>query len=162
MGKEIERKFLVVNDRYKEGAKRIYCRQGYICSDVKHIVRVRVNDQKAFITIKGELEGIARAEYEYSIPVSDAEEMLEMLCKKPLIEKTRFKVGHKGFLWEVDEFYGDNEGLVIAEIEIKEEKIEFPKPEWLGEEVTQDMRYYNSNLIKNPYKNWKQKNRKSI
>ncbi|MGE5474079.1 MAG: CYTH domain-containing protein [Ignavibacteriales bacterium] len=156
MGKEIERKFLVSSDRYKEGANAAYFKQGYICSDINHVVRIRVNGQKAFITIKGELKGTARAEYEYSIPVNDALEMLETLCEKPLIEKTRFKVDYKGFLWEVDEFYGDNEGLIIAEIELKEENTEFPKPDWLGEEVTQDMRYYNSNLAKNPYRAWKE------
>ena len=155
MGKEIERKFLVFSDRYKEESKGIYCKQGYICSDPKRIVRVRINNQKAYITIKGELKGATRPEYEYPIPVNDAEEMLDMLCEKPLIEKARYKVDYKGFLWEIDEFYGENDGLILAEIEIDNESCNFPKPEWVGEEVTQDMRYYNSNLIKNPYKNWK-------
>jgi len=157
MAKEIERKYLVLNDKYKENLNGIYCKQGYISIDPKRIVRVRINDQNAYITVKGELKGITRAEYEYSIPVNDAEEMLERLCYKPLVEKRRYKVGYKGFLWEVDEFYGDNEGLVIAEIELDKEGTDFPKPEWLGKEVTQDMRYYNSNLIKNPFKNWDKK-----
>ncbi|MGE5329710.1 MAG: CYTH domain-containing protein [Deltaproteobacteria bacterium] len=155
MAKEIERKFRVLSDKYKENLNGVYCKQGYISTDLKRIVRVRINDQKAYITVKGELRGSTRAEYEYPIPVNDAEEMLEMLCKKPLIEKIRYKIDYKGFLWEVDEFYGENEGLIIAEIELDEEGTDFPKPEWLGKEVTDDMRYYNSNLIKSPYKDWK-------
>jgi len=154
MGKEIERKFLVLSDKFRDNFEGTLYKQGYISSDPQHIVRVRITAKEAYITLKGELKGVTRAEYEYPIPVNDANEILDILCEKPLIEKTRYKVDYKGFLWEIDVFHGDNEGLVIAEIELANEEVDFHKPEWLGVEVTQDMRYYNSNLIKNPYNNW--------
>ena len=155
MGKEIERKFLVKNDSYKKASQAFLYRQGYICTDKERVVRIRVYDNKGFITIKGENVGISRAEYEYEIPYNDAEEIINNLCYKPIIEKIRCKFEFQGFVWEVDEFHGENEGLIVAEIELSDENQAFSKPAWVGEEVTDDHRYSNANLVKNPYKNWR-------
>jgi len=155
MPTEIERKFLVVSEDYKKFGQRIVIRQGFLSTEKERVVRVRVAGEKAYVTIKGISKGAVRAEFEYEIPGEDAQFMLDHLCRKPLIEKTRYKVYYEGFTWEVDEFYGDNEGLVVAEIELESEEQVFPKPEWLGEEVTSDPRYYNANLVKHPYREWK-------
>jgi len=152
---EIERKFLVKNHDWKKNAESRVFRQGYLCNDNEKTVRVRVAGETAFITIKGKAQHISRAEFEYSIPVEDALYMLHTLCEKPLIEKTRYYVPYKGLMWEVDEFEGDNSGLVIAEVELTNEHQEVPLPSWVGNEVTGDERYYNANLVRNPYKNWK-------
>jgi len=117
-------------------------------------VRVRTIDDKGFLTIKGVTVGAARAEYEYEIPAREADEMLTNLCEKPLIEKNRYKIKAGEVTWEVDEFFGDNEGLVVAEVELATEDQTFEKPAWVGAEVTGDPRYFNSNLTKNPFKNW--------
>lgn len=154
MGKEIERKFLVKNTCYKQLAEGILYKQGYICSEPDRVVRVRVIGSKGFITIKGKASGFSRPEYEYEIPINDADEMIGSLCDKPIIEKYRYEIRYRGFTWEVDEFLGDNQGLVIAEIEIENEAVQFPIPEWIEAEVTGDPLYYNSNLIKKPYKTW--------
>ncbi|MFZ5985562.1 MAG: CYTH domain-containing protein [Bacillota bacterium] len=154
MGKEIERKFIVNSDIYKQLSNGVFYKQGYLNSKMERTVRVRIYDNKSFITVKGEATGAVRREYEYEIPVDDANEMLDFLCEKPVIEKTRYKYVYEGFTWEIDVFLGDNEGLVIAEIELEDENTHFKKPCWVGEEVTGDPKYFNSNLIKNPYKHW--------
>ena len=152
---EIERKFLLKNDDYKRFSQGIIIKQGYICSENDRVVRVRIYGEKAFITIKNATIGFSRDEFEYEIPFDDAEKMLKCVCQQPIIEKLRYKVEFEGFLWEVDEFLGENEGLVVAEIELEKEDQEFLKPDWIAQEVTNDVRYYNANLFKNPYKEWK-------
>lgn len=155
MGIEIERKFLVVNDDYREKGKGVRFRQGYLSTIKERVVRVRIIGQQGFLTIKGVNVGAVRPEFEYEIPVDDATIMLEKLCERPTLDKIRYQVKYRGFIWEVDEFLGENAGLVVAEIELADEKQTIIKPEWVGEEVTGDPRYFNSNLIKAPYKSWK-------
>ena len=155
MGREIERKFLVKSSEFKQLAKGVLYRQGYLSSDPKRTVRVRVCRDKGYITIKGLSEGAARPEYEYQIPFDEADEMINSLCEKPIIEKFRYKYVYEGFTWEIDEFLGENEGLVIAEIELETEDTLFTKPEWVGDEVTGDARYFNSSLSSMPYKCWR-------
>ena len=154
MGEEIERKFLVRekiwHNQVKEG--QVY-RQGYLNSAKERTVRVRIANNKGYLTVKGLTRGATRLEFEYEIPVEDAEKLLG-LCEKPLIEKTRFKIEYGGFIWEVDEFFGENEGLILAEIELDSEEQTFPKPDWLAEEVTDDPRYFNANLVQHPYSEW--------
>ena len=154
MGKEIERKFLIKGDDWKKNSKEVLFRQGYLSTVKERTVRVRTIDNKGFLTIKGITVGATRAEYEYEISVSDANEMLDSLCEKPIIEKTRTKIEYKGLIWEIDKFFGENEGLIVAEVELVSEDQQPEIPEWIGEEVTGDPRYFNSNLIKNPFKNW--------
>lgn len=154
MGIEIERKFLLKDDSYLDLAKGIRCRQGYIFSDQNKTVRVRTMDAHGFLTIKGATATLAKMEYEYEIPLTDAEELLDTLCQKPLIEKTRYKIPFEGFTWEVDHFFGENEGLVIAEIELEAENQPFTKPDWIGKEVTGDPRYFNARLAVTPYSTW--------
>jgi CYTH domain-containing protein len=117
-------------------------------------VRVRTVDAAGYLTIKGMSHGAARAEYEYEIPVADADELLDSLCERPLIEKTRYRVEHGGLVWEIDEFDGDNRGLVVAEVELKSADQAIVKPAWLGEEVTADRRYFNASLVEHPYTKW--------
>ncbi|KAF1080508.1 MAG: Adenylate cyclase [Candidatus Rifleibacterium amylolyticum] len=155
MGKEIERKYLVKSTEWKNLAKGTSYRQGYLSTVKERTVRVRTIDDKGFLTIKGITVGASRAEYEYEIPAADANAMLSNLCEKPLIEKNRYKIAHAGLTWEVDEFFGDNNGLIVAEVELTSENQKIELPAWIGEEVTSDPRYFNSNLTKNPYKNWK-------
>jgi CYTH domain-containing protein len=150
---EIERKYLVTNNNYKSGTP-IRISQGYICSEENRVVRVRIKGDKAYLTIKNATIGFARNEYEYEISVADAEAMLHNTCQQPIIDKTRYILEYKGFIWEVDEFHGDNEGLVVAEIELENKNQQFELPDFIGEEVTDDARYYNACLFKNPYKNW--------
>lgn len=150
---EIERKYLVTNNNYKSGTP-IRISQGYICSEENRVVRVRIKGDKAYLTIKNATIGFARNEYEYEIPVADAKAMLHNTCQQPIIDKTRYILEYKGFIWEVDEFHGDNEGLVVAEIELENKNQQFELPDFIGEEVTDDARYYNACLFKNPYKNW--------
>ncbi|MBQ8021306.1 MAG: CYTH domain-containing protein [Bacteroidales bacterium] len=158
MNLEIERKFLVLDDRFKKEAVRsVRIRQGYIAHDSGRTVRVRIAGDKGYLTIKGpSLDGISRQEWEREIPLQDAEDLFP-LCKPGAIDKTRYiiPVPDTGRKWEVDEFYGNNEGLVMAEIELGAPEEPFDKPDWLGEEVTGDRRYYNAQLCLNPYKNWK-------
>ena len=154
MGKEIERKFLVVGNQFKKLAKGIFYRQGFLCLENDNTVRIRIIEKNAFLTIKSKTRGISRLEFEYEIPFDEANEMLEKLCGKQ-IEKLRYTIELKGFMWEIDEFLGENKGLVIAEIELESEDQFFKKPSWIGEEVSKDLRFYNSQLVKNPYKNWK-------
>jgi adenylate cyclase len=155
MGIEIERKFLLTGTSWKHLAPGTSYRQGYLNSTKERTVRVRTIDDKGFLTIKGISVGATRVEYEYEIPAVDAKKLLDDLCEKPIIEKSRYKITHAGFVWEIDEFFGENEGLVVAEIELESEDQTFAKPEWVGEEVTGDPRYFNSNLIKNPFTKWK-------
>lgn len=155
MAQEIERKFLVKGD-YKQHAKKKTCIvQAYLSSVTERTVRVRIKGDKGFITIKGisNASGVSRYEWEKEIPVSEVEELLE-LCEPGVIDKTRFLVYVGKHTFEVDEFYGDNEGLTVAEVELSDENEVFEKPEWLGEEVTGNPKYFNSMLMKNPYKNW--------
>lgn len=156
MAREIERKFLVCGD-YKSHAKmnaRIV--QGYLSSVPQRTVRVRTKGERAYLTIKGEGDerGISRYEWEREIPFDEAVELLE-LCESGTIDKTRYVIRHGGHVFEVDEFHGRNEGLTVAEIELESEDEPFDRPDWLGEEVTGDDRYYNAMLTKNPYKEWK-------
>ena len=154
MGMEIERKFLLTNDGWRKLAEGVYYRQGYLNRDKERTVRVRTINKKGFLTIKGIARGALRAEYEYEIPYKDGCEMLENLAEKPIIEKKRYTIDYKGFTWEIDEFCGNNRGLVVAEIELSSEDQHFQKPEWIGEEVTDDPRYFNSSLVKHPYAAW--------
>ncbi|MES2260532.1 MAG: CYTH domain-containing protein [Pseudomonadota bacterium] len=154
MGVEIERKFLVTHDAWKQLGHPALLRQGYLSSDPQRVVRVRIEDDQAMLTIKGKNVGASRGEWEYPIPLADAQEFLDKLCQRPIIEKYRRRIPYAGFVWEVDEFLGVNAGLVVAEIELPAEDQAFDKPDWVGEEVTHDARYLNSNLIKHPYSNW--------
>lgn len=155
MSVEIERKFLLKNDAWRTKVQTSnIIRQGYLAPLDTSSVRVRIEGDKANINIKSATIGISRLEYEYAIPMKDAIEMLEKLCPTPQIHKTRHCIPIAGHIWEIDEFYDDNEGLVVAEIELKHENEVFEKPEWIAEEVSHDARYYNVNLIKHPYKLW--------
>ena len=153
MALEIERKFLLKEDTWRSEQGTRY-RQGYLNSVKERTVRVRTIGDKGYLTIKGASRGPVRTEYEYEIPVAEAEAMLDGLCEKPLIEKKRYKIEFKGLIWEVDEFFGENQGLIVAEVELEKEDQAFLKPEWVGEEVTGDPKYFNANLIHNPYQNW--------
>ncbi|MBA3005170.1 MAG: CYTH domain-containing protein [Proteobacteria bacterium] len=154
MGTEIERKFLLTGDGWRDMAVGIEYRQGYLGLDKERTVRVRIAGDQAFLTIKGKTNGISRMEYEYPIPVEDASILLAELCEQPIIEKKRYKISYQGFVWEVDEFFGKNEGLLVAEIELEEEGQEFEKPPWVGMEVSSDRRYCNASLVKNPFSGW--------
>ncbi len=155
MAQEIERKFLVKGDFKSFAKKETRITQGYLSSVPERTVRVRVKGDKGFITIKGigNASGASRYEWEKEIPVEEVKELLE-LCEPGAIDKTRYLVDAGNHTFEVDEFYGDNQGLVVAEVELSDENEAFEKPEWLGEEVTGDAKYFNSMLMKNPYKNW--------
>jgi len=155
MAKEIERKFLVEGDAWRALAKGTNYRQGYLNSAKERTVRVRTAEDKAFLTIKGLTVGATRAEYEYEIPFDEGKAMLDALAERPLIEKKRYKIPAGGLTWEIDEFLGDNAGLIVAEVELKSEDQAFERPLWLGDEVTGDPRYYNANLIKKPFTRWR-------
>ncbi len=156
MAQEIERKFLVKGEFKDSSTERLRIVQGYLSSVPERTVRVRIMGGKGFITVKGagSQSGASRFEWEKEIPVSEAEELLK-ICEPGIIDKIRFIVPFEGHVFEVDEFYGDNEGLVMAEVELDDENEVFAKPGWLGEEVTGNSRYYNSNLMKSPFKNWR-------
>ncbi len=154
MPKEIERKFLILNETWREGAQGVSYRQGYLCRDKERVVRLRAAGDKAFLTVKGLTVGASRAEYEYEIPLADCLVMLDTLAEKPLIEKTRYRIPYAGLIWEVDEFFGENSGLIVAEVELEQEDQTLAKPPWIGEEVTGDPRYYNSNLMVLPFSRW--------
>ncbi len=155
MGVEIERKFLVDHEKWKKLAKPqgTHFRQGYLLNDDNRTIRVRVTDKNGFITLKGASTGISRKEYEYSIPVTEGNELLDTFALSE-IEKVRYCITFAGKLWEVDEFLGDNAGLIMAEIELQSEDETFENPEWITSEVSYDERYYNSYLSLNPYKTW--------
>ncbi|TVO70511.1 CYTH domain-containing protein [Sedimenticola selenatireducens] len=155
MAVEIERKYLVINDKWKKSVvSESVLKQGYIVNQPNVTVRVRIAKGKAHLNIKSATIGITRAEYEYEIPLSDAENILEDIAEQPFIDKTRFKVRCGDHIWDLDVFYGDNSGLVMAEIELDSEDEAFEYPEWAGEEVSSDPRYYNSSLVKKPYSTW--------
>lgn len=154
MATEIERKFLVDGDAWRALGTGTVFRQGYLSTEKERTVRVRTEGDRARLTIKGITVGATRAEYEYEIPVADATEMLDDLCHQPIIEKTRYRIDGNGVTWEVDEFFGVNEGLVIAEVELDSEDQVFDLPDWIGVEVTGDARYFNANLIANPFSAW--------
>ena len=156
MALEIEHKFLVKNNDWKKDThKSVEYKQGYLISDEKRSLRIRVSDEKAWINIKSATIGTHRQEYEYQIPLTEGLEILNTLCEKPLIEKTRHFVTYKQHTWEIDVFTGDNMSLIVAEIELTEIGEPFSKPGWVGKEVSNDSRYYNNSLCINPYKNWK-------
>ena len=154
MFKEIERKFLVHGEEWRPFATSSEFCQGYIYSSPKGLVRIRTESEKAFLTIKGPKMGISRTEYEYPIPLTDANELLETLANKPLIYKTRHKIPMGKYIWEIDEYRGDNTGLIVAEIELESEDDVFEKPNWIGKEITHDARYRNAALAKYPYSQW--------
>lgn len=155
MATEIERKFLVKGDDWRSHGTGTLYRQGYIPSQNAATVRVRLIGNQGYLTIKGPKQGYARSEFEYPISGEDARQMLDTLCDRPLIEKTRYKIAQGNLLWEVDEFAGDNEGLIVAEVELSEENQALDLPEWIGEEVSHDPRYFNVNLVKHPYCQWR-------
>lgn len=152
---EIERKFRVIGDFKKDAHEQVRISQGYLSSDPSRTVRIRIKGEKAYLTIKGSssASGASRFEWEKEISVVDAQELLK-ICEPGIIDKTRFLVDFKGHTFEVDEFYGENEGLVVAEIELESEEETYEKPDWLGEEVTGNKKYYNAMLKQNPFKNW--------
>lgn len=162
MGIEIERKYLVnqivwqthkakLQEQFSDLGQQ-YC-QGYLPTSNQTTVRVRTVGDRAYLTIKSKNQGLKRSEYEYSIPLQDAQEMLANLCAQPLITKIRYQISHQNLLWEVDEFLGENRGLIIAEVELTDQKQQIPLPDWIDREVT-DPKYFNSNLIKYPYSQW--------
>ena len=165
MGTEIERKYLVKQAEWRSHLQKLqqncpkigekYC-QGYIPTSNGTTVRLRIVGNRGYLTIKGKTEGYTRSEFEYSIPVTDAEQMLATLCLKPLIEKIRYKVKHNNLIWEVDDFLGENKGLIIAEVELKSEQQQIDLPNWIDREVN-DIKYFNSSLIKYPYSKWQDK-----
>jgi adenylate cyclase len=155
MATEIEHKFLLRDDRWRSQVERsARMRQGYLTSDARCSVRVRIADGQGFLNLKSGALGIQRSEYEYPIPLAEAEEILDMLCEKPLLEKTRHFLWFGEHLWEIDEFEGDNAGLIVAEVELSRSDEPFARPDWLGEEVSHDIRYYNSQLARHPYQTW--------
>ena len=154
MGVEIERKFIVDNNKLPHLTNGYTIKQGYIQTVDHTTVRVRIRDKEAFLTIKGKSKGATRLEFEYPVPLHDANDMINKLCQKSLIDKTRYLVDHEGHTWEVDIFEGKNKGLIVAEIELKSEDESFSLPGWVTKEVTDDIRYFNSNLITHPYIHW--------
>ena len=153
MATEIERKFLVTSDAWRDGQSGVLLQQGYLSRDPDRTVRVRIAGEAAFLTIKGRSKGLTRSEFEYPLPLDEARELLA-LCLPPLIEKRRHEVLHGGHVWEIDEFFGDNAGLIVAELELPAEDTVFEAPPWLGREVSDDPRYFNSNLSQRPYTRW--------
>jgi adenylate cyclase len=154
MAEEIERKYLVVGEAWRALAEPVLLCQGYLCDEPLRVVRVRLAGNGAWLTIKGISRGASRSEYEYAIPTAEARAMLNDLCLRPLVEKRRSRIPHAGMIWEVDEFLGENAGLILAEVELAIADQQVALPPWVGEEVTSDPRYYNSNLLKNPYSRW--------
>lgn len=155
MAAEIERKFLVTSDEYRHLAEPVPYRQGYIAIMIDKVVRIRTVGDKGYITVKARINDTTRKEYEYEIPLTDTLAMLNEVCADGMIEKYRYKISYGGFIWEVDEFQGNNKGLVVAEIELTAENQPFNKPLWVGKEVTGDPRYLNANLVLNPFTKWK-------
>jgi len=154
MAVESERKFLVIGDAWKTGAAGVAYRQGYLSTVKERTVRIRTVGDRGFLTVKGLTSGISRLEFEYQIPAADAGRMLDELCERPLIAKTRYRVPFGGLVWEIDEFHAENEGLVVAEVELSGSGQRFDRPAWVGTEVSGDPRYFNSNLILHPYRTW--------
>jgi adenylate cyclase len=154
MATEIERKYKVTTDEYKNLAMPLYCKQGYLDTQNEPLVRVRIMGEKAYLTLKGKNNGISRLEFEYEIPVKDANDIISKFCSTALIEKNRFILSVEITTWEVDEFLGKNLGLVVAEVELASEDADFYKPSWIGKEVSQYTQYYNYKLVEHPYCKW--------
>ncbi len=155
MATEIERKYKVTTDEYKNLAMALYCKQGYLDSQNEPLVRVRIMGEKAYLTLKGKNNGISRLEFEYEIPIIDAGELLSNFCSTTVIEKNRYIISIENTIWEVDEFLGENAGLVVAEVELTSENADFYKPSWIGKEVSQHRQYFNYKLVRHPYSKWK-------
>jgi CYTH domain-containing protein len=151
---EIERKFLVTGDGWRGQGEGVTLQQGYLSLDPERSVRLRVAGDRAWLTIKGGSRGLARSEYEYEIPAEHAREMLATLCPNSPIEKTRYRVDYHGLTWEVDEFFGDNAGLIMAEVELQSADQAVDLPDWVGEDVSADPRYYNASLVEKPFCRW--------
>jgi len=158
MAAEIEHKYLVKPNAWKPKESGVLYRQGYLSTVNERVVRVRIAGDRACLTVKGSTTGITRLEFEYPIPMADAATMLDQLCERPLVEKTRYREEYQGHVWEIDEFHGDNDGLILAEIEVADESERYAIPPWAGAEVSSDPRYFNANLGRNPYKRWKPRN----
>jgi len=154
MAKEIERKFLIDLDKLGSLENGTFIKQAYIATADKTAVRLRLKGEAAYLTLKGANKGVSRTEFEYPILPEDAKAIMAELCTGPEIEKTRYLVEHEGHTWEVDVFYGDNDGLVVAEIELSSEDESFVKPDWALEEVSDDPKYYNVSLLNNPFNQW--------
>jgi adenylate cyclase len=154
MAREIERKFLLRDKRYRQLARPIPYRQGYLSVARDRIVRVRIEPGRAFLAVKGTTNGITRTEYEYEIPAAEAEHILSELCEKPIIEKDRYRIEYSGLVWEVDEFHGPNEGLIVAEVHLQDENQQIALPEWVDKEVSNEPKYFSSSLVQNPYSEW--------
>ncbi len=155
MSTEIERKFLVNGEGWRQGAMGQSYRQGYLATGTAVTVRVRVAGERGYLTLKGLHAGLSRAEFEYEIPLADAEQILAALCVQPVIEKTRYRIAHAGRIWEVDEFAGANAPLVLAEVELEDETQPVSAPDWVGQEVSADVRYTNAYLAQHPYSTWR-------
>ncbi len=155
MAKEIERRFLVRSRKWSDLGDGLAIRQGYLSASKHNSVRVRTYGDRAFVTMKGATSGITRDEFEYEIPLADANEIMGKLCEHPPVEKTRYRIVFKGHTWEVDEFGGANRGLTLAEVELKEPKEQVELPDWIDREVSDDPRYYSSNLSIKPFSTWK-------
>ena len=160
MATEIERKFLVKGDAWRAGSEGTAYQQGYLCNENSHSVRVRLAGERAMLTVKGGGHGIERAEFEYEIPPADARQLLEQFAQGPLIEKTRYRVEHGGHCWEIDVFHGCNDGLVIAEVELREADEHVDLPAWAGREVSTERRYFNASLSQRPYRDWDEAERR--
>jgi len=154
MGIEIERKFLLRDERWRPSSEGVLYRQGYLSVIAERSVRIRIAGGRAWLTVKGESKGMTRHEFEYEIPRQDAIHMLDHLCLKPLIEKKRYRIEVEGLCWEIDEFFGENAGLMLAEVELDHPDQKISLPGWIGEEVTDDPRYYNVALVKKPFSTW--------
>lgn len=163
MAFEIERRFLVAHDGWREHIQNsTLIRQGFLSIDKDRVVRVRVSGAQAWLTIKGRVSQRVRREFEYPIPLEDAQTMLDTLCGELVMEKTRYTLQHGDHLWELDVFHGVNDGLVLAELELSDEHADFARPNWLGAEVTQDGRYTNAHLSANPYRDWSEADRNAV
>ncbi|MBF0180856.1 MAG: CYTH domain-containing protein [Magnetococcales bacterium] len=154
MGMEIERRFLVRGDAWRSLGAGTEYRQGFLSTVKERVVRVRIAGDRATLTVKGVAVDLARPEFEYPIPIEDARILLDTLCERPLIEKTRYRIDHGGLTWEVDEFRGENQGLIVAEVELNDARQAVDLPPWVGQEVSEDSRYFNSNLVRVPFSRW--------
>lgn len=155
MANEIERKFLVVGNEWKALAAGVHYRQGYLSTIKERTVRVRTVGPRGMLAVKGLTRGVTRLEFEYDIPLADANRMLDDLCERPLIEKVRYTLRAGAITWEIDEFTGENDGLIVAEVELSAADQAFARPTWLGDEVSSDPRYFNANLVRHPYSAWR-------
>lgn len=155
MAVEIEKKYLVINDNWRKFVTKsdTYI-QGYFSTDESCSIRIRISEKKATLNIKSATLGVTRTEYDYPVPLDDAKDMLNSLCIKPLIEKTRYQVPYENHIWEIDVFAGENEGLIVAEVELESANESITLPDWIGEDVSDEIRYYNVCLVNHPYKNW--------